>query len=90
MNKKSEKLKSLFHKKLDEWEVKERRSLVAKLIEWGSAPVSLGRITLWEMIEEQFRFKAEGMDISSEKVVEYLFDKKNSETWMLAFQIRGA
>ena len=89
MNKRSKLLKSLFHRKLDEWEAEERQSLVAKLIEWGSTPVSLGKITLWEMIEKQFQFKAEKMDISPKKVIEYLFDKENAEAWMLAFQLSG-
>ena len=90
MNKKSKRLKAFFHRKLDEWKPEERQSLVAKLIEWGSAPVSLGKTTLWEMIEKQFQFIAEKMDISPKKVIEYLFDKENPEAWMLAFQLPGA
>jgi len=86
MSKKSRQLKALFHRRLDKWEIGERRSLVAKLLEWGSAAVSLGKITLWQMIEEQFQFKAEKMNISSKKIIEYLFDQKDSGTWMLKFQ----
>ena len=86
MSKKSRRLKAFFHRRLDEWEIRERQSLVAKLVKWGSAPVSLGEITLWQMIEKQFQLKAEKMDISSKKVIEYLFDQKDSETWMLKFQ----
>jgi len=89
MNKEGKRLKALFHRKLDEWEIKERRYLVAKLVEWGSDPVSFGKTTLWEMIEKQFRFKAKKMDISPKKVIIYLFDKENSEAWMLAFQLPG-
>ena len=88
-NKKSEWLKSLFQKKLDQWDTKEHCSLVTKLMEWSAVATSLRESTVWDIIEEQIRFKARKANVSPQEVIESLFNQKNAEAWMIAFQVKG-
>jgi hypothetical protein len=83
------KLRSLFNKKLKEWNKenkKERWYLFMKILNWGSKLPLSNNINFWDIVGNQIRVKAEKMGITSENVVEYLFDQKNSEEWISRFK----
>jgi len=81
--------KKLFNKKLKEWNKnnqKEQWYLVMEILNWGSNLTLGNEIKFWEIIKNQIKLKAEKIDVTSELIIEYLFESKNSKKWMARFK----
>jgi len=81
--------KKLFNKKLKEWNKnnqKEQWYLVMEILNWGSNLTLDNEIKFWEIIKNQIKLKAEKIDVTSELIIEYLFESKNSKKWMARFK----
>ena len=81
---------ALFKKELEEWE-KEKEGedwyLKIKLVNLVSKPVSFGTDAFWERVVGPILIKAEEESITPKQVIENLFDEKDSDAWILTFQV---
>ncbi len=74
-------LRDILDKKVENAE----KGIKGALLEWGSAVVS-GNYTLGDVLESQVRFQAKRQKKTVQKIVDFLFETEDSETFLLRLQ----